>query len=279
MKKIIIFGAGATGRRLFDILSNDSNINILCFVDNDAAKWGTSYNKTKICSPEILKEIEFDTLYYGTHLGYEQIEHQLSDLGIYQNKINKDYICTIYNARRIFVSTYANHFLNNVSGSIAEVGVYQGDFAKYLNNVFSDNDLYLFDTFEGFDEKDFAFESDESLTSAEYFKQVTVNNVLNAMPNPEKCIIKQGYFPETAAGIEQSFLFVSLDADLYKPTFEGLKYFYPRLVNNGCILVHDYYTPAYPNVKKAVSAFEKEFKLNLIKIPIGDDLSIAIIKK
>jgi O-methyltransferase len=41
---------------------------------------------------------------------------------------------------------------NNVLGSTAEVGVYRGDFAKYINLLFSDRKLYLFDTFEGFPE-------------------------------------------------------------------------------------------------------------------------------
>lgn len=40
-------------------------------------------------------------------------------------------------------------------------------------------------------------------------------------------------------GIEDSFCFVSLDMDLYKPTYEGLHYFYPRLNHGGYIFIHD----------------------------------------
>jgi O-methyltransferase len=36
-------------------------------------------------------------------------------------------------------------------GAVAEVGVYRGEFASYLDAVFADRTLYLFDTFEGFD--------------------------------------------------------------------------------------------------------------------------------
>ena len=43
----------------------------------------------------------------------------------------------------------------NVPGAIAEVGVYRGEFAAVLNQLFSDRALYLFDTFEGFSENDF----------------------------------------------------------------------------------------------------------------------------
>src|ERR1041385_1300392 len=40
---------------------------------------------------------------------------------------------------------------NNLQGDVAEVGVYKGEFAKRLNQLFPAKKLYLFDTFEGFD--------------------------------------------------------------------------------------------------------------------------------
>ena len=39
----------------------------------------------------------------------------------------------------------------NVQGSVAELGVYQGEFSKYINQVFSQRKLFLFDTFKGFE--------------------------------------------------------------------------------------------------------------------------------
>lgn len=35
---------------------------------------------------------------------------------------------------------------NNVQGNVAELGAYKGEFAKRLNQLFSDRKLYLFDT-------------------------------------------------------------------------------------------------------------------------------------
>ena len=45
---------------------------------------------------------------------------------------------------------------------------------------------------------------------------------------------------------DEKFAFVSLDLDLYKPTFEGLRFFYPKMIKGGCVLIHDYFTPSYP---------------------------------
>src|SRR4026209_189 len=43
---------------------------------------------------------------------------------------------------------------NNIPGSVAELGVYKGKFAPYINQYFPGRKLFLFDTFKGFDEKD-----------------------------------------------------------------------------------------------------------------------------
>ena len=47
------------------------------------------------------------------------------------------------------------------------------------------------------------------------------------------CLFKKGYFPESAHGIDEKFAFVSLDLDLYKPTLEGLRFFYPKMIKGG----------------------------------------------
>jgi O-methyltransferase len=49
-------------------------------------------------------------------------------------------------------------YANNIKGNVAELGVFRGDFAKFINMSFPDRKLYLFDTFEGFDKKDIEVE-------------------------------------------------------------------------------------------------------------------------
>ncbi|WP_394986379.1 TylF/MycF/NovP-related O-methyltransferase, partial [uncultured Helicobacter sp.] len=166
-----------------------------------------------------------------------------------------------------------------IEGDVAEVGVFQGDFAKHMNALFADKTLYLFDTFEGFDKRDL---DSESRDVTEYFSEghlgdTSIELVMSKMPNPSKVIIKKGYFPETAAGLEnERFCFVNLDPDLYEPILAGLEFFYPRLSRGGVILIHDYFNSAYPGSKRAVDEFCT--KHNIFAIPIGDDISIAVCK-
>ena len=118
-------------------------------------------------------------------------------------------------------------------GAVAELGVFRGDFAKEINKVFCNNKLYLFDTFEGFAESDCDIELEKEYAQKKrtgYFANTTEQLVLDKMKYPEQCCICKGFFPESAKGVEDEFLFVNLDADLYAPTSAGLEYFYPRMV-------------------------------------------------
>jgi O-methyltransferase len=62
------------------------------------------------------------------------------------------------------------------------------------------------------------------------FSRTNVELVLHKMKYKENCIIKKGFFPETAKGLEDTFAFVSIDADLYEPIYNGLIYLYMILL-------------------------------------------------
>ena len=115
------------------------------------------------------------------------------------------------------------------------------------------------------------------LARGDYFRETSVELVLSKMPRPEQVVICQGYVPESFAGIEDRFCFVNLDMDLYKPTLEALRWFYPRMNPGGGILIHDYFdTYTFPNLKKGVIEFAEETGAQTF--PIGDDLSIFVVK-
>lgn len=167
---------------------------------------------------------------------------------------------------------------NNVAGSVAELGVYKGEFSKYINRLFPDRTFYLFDTFEGFDQKDVAVDVANSHSSGtQDFSQTSVESVLAKMQHRDKCVVKQGWFPESLGGLEDRFAFVSLDADLYKPIYEGLEYFYPRLNRGGYIFVHDYNNGEYEGARKAVREFCKQH--NIGYTPMTDSWGTAVIAK
>lgn len=278
-KRVVIFGAGTAGRRIYDMTKDHADI--LCFVDNDPEKWGKNYKGCEILNPEILNDYEtYDLVVIGTLIGLQDLQEQLEAMGVLPSKINKTYAEVSVSARVQFVERFSELAeLNHIMGSVAEAGVFRGEYAKEINRVFPDRNCYLFDTFTGFDEKDIGLEKESSMVKeGSYMRSTSEELVLSRMPYPDKIIIKKGYFPDTAVGIEDSFAFVNLDMDLYQPTLSGLKFFYPKMEFGGVILIHDYFSEGYPNVKNAVAAFESELGVPLKKMPIGDDFSLAIIK-
>jgi len=168
--------------------------------------------------------------------------------------------------------------LRKIEGDVAELGVYKGKFARYLNQYFPDRKLYLFDTFQGFDQRDIIAENDKAFSSADQdFSKTSVASVLSRMPFPQNCIPIKGYFPASATGIDANFVFVSLDADLFEPIYQGLVFFYPRLAKGGYIFVHDFNNESYPGARKAVEQFCYEQGVNFIPIP--DSAGSAVIAK
>ncbi len=167
---------------------------------------------------------------------------------------------------------------NNVNGNIAELGVYKGDFAKRINQLFPTKKLYLFDTFEGFDQKDIIIEKQKSFSNGKQdFSNTSAELVLSKMKYRENCIVKKGFFPDSAKGVDDKFCFVSIDADLYEPILSGLQFFYPKLEQGGYIFVHDFNNDLYKGAKKAVLEFCAVNNINYLPIP--DSGGTAIITK
>lgn len=170
----------------------------------------------------------------------------------------------------------------SISGEVAEFGVARGDFARVINALFPERKLYLFDTFDSFNERDMQYEEKHSYAlelrpASLRYKNIDVREVLSRMRYPENCIVRQGYFPSTAEGLEELFCFVSIDCDLYQPIYAGLQYFYPRLTEGGCIFVHDYLSKYYRGVRPALRKYADEHGIRYAVLP--DNAGTAVILK
>ena len=89
--------------------------------------------------------------------------------------------------------------------------------------------------------------------------------------------VKQGFFPDSLDGLEDTFQFVSIDVDFEESIYNALCYFYPRMIDGGYIFVHDYNSDLR-GVEKAVDRFETENGM-LKKMPICDANGTLVILK
>ena len=214
----------------------------------------------------------------ATQPGLEDVKRFLHENGFSDGEIITHYVTFALDARRIFLQK-----LSEVQASVAlavcvaEAGVFAGDFAKWINRYYPNRRLFLFDTFEGFDARDISKEKGLSNAKEGDYSKTSIDVVMGKMTNPDKVIIKKGYFPDTVEGIEgRRFCFVNLDLDLYLPTYNGLNFFKEKMSPGGVILIHDYFGDTFEGPQKAVDRFVNEND-GLAKYPIGDGLSIMIV--
>ena len=172
----------------------------------------------------------------------------------------------------------------NIEGSVAEFGVFRGVFSALINKKMPDRKLFLFDTFEGFDNEEAKKEA-ELGRSDEVFEyahqQTSAERALSIIPYPERVVLCKGYFPKsvTQEAENEKYAFVSIDVDFEDSIYEGLKFFYPRLNAGGYIFLHDFNSAYLSGVKKAVQRYEEEFRLVMHKVPIADRAGTLIIVK
>lgn len=161
----------------------------------------------------------------------------------------------------------------NIAGSFAEVGVYQGATSLFMHTQSPHRTLFLFDTFEGFPRQDMEHGLDER------FKDTSVAAVGNLLGNSPVLQFRPGYFPETTIGLEDhKFALVMLDVDMYRPSLEVFRFFYPRLVRGGYFFMHDYNSlESERAVSRAADEFMSDKPELLMEIP--DYFGSALFRK
>jgi len=166
---------------------------------------------------------------------------------------------------------------DQLKGDIVELGVYKGDtagliaqFARRLSRV-----AYLLDTYDGFDDRDLD-KSEQNLSGR--FGETSLDYVKERVGTDNTVFVK-GYFPETANQLPEDgrYCLVHIDTDLYAPILAGLEYFYPRMVEGGFLVIHDYMSLCWEGAIKAVDEFFTD-KPEYI-IPVPDLAGTVIVRK
>ena len=282
METVVILGAGQMGRAARNLL-NMNNMELVAIGDNNPQKWDYGAEIQILPIAEALMA-DPDCALIGV-LDDEragQLKRQARECGYQGRILALSDVYTMFDVRGATFRRIADRVeATNVPGSMAELGTYRGDFAWQLNMRFPERTLYLFDTFDGFDARDISTEREKSSAKADAhdFGNTREADVLARMPFEEKVVIRKGFFPETAQGLEKErYAVVSLDVDLYAPTFAGLEYFYPKLNEGGAIVLHDYNSLRFEGVRRAVADYERKYgRLDLI--PLSDLHGTAIIVK
>lgn len=276
MKKVICFGAAGGGKRLYHLISE--RYDIVAFADNDVKKWGKKLFDVPIFSPETCFKMNPDLIVITSAPGLDSIRLQLINNGIEEDRIITSYVEQPLISRKEFLFNLSLLQRSvDIEVEVAEAGVFQGDFAECINRCYPNRKLHLFDTFEGFVDRDIKNEREMSQAKQGDYSNTTVEVVKEKMLYPQNVIIHKGYFPETAKDVNSRFCFVNLDLDLYEPTYQGLRFFSDKVIHGGVILVHDYFADNFKGPKEAVDKFIRESEGKYYIYPIGDGISVMVV--
>lgn len=290
MKTVVLYGAGEFTKRF---LCQPTNEYIVAAIVDRNWENIRSLMGHLVIAPSLIVNYDFDyviisldDLKMGNDVHIFQIYDSLVKIGIPDEKIllqsfkSQEYHINRY-PRMVYVRELSELMRErNIRGSVAECGVYRGWFSAMINEFFSEESLYLFDTFSGFDTRDVESDLSPAIKAIkegkfDHFNRTSEEIVKLRCPYRERLIFKKGYVPDTFEGVRDCFCFVNLDMDLYVPQLAALRFFAPRMVEGGVILVHDYYNNIFPGTRKAVQELAAE--QSLILHPIGDGLSIALL--
>jgi ADP-heptose:LPS heptosyltransferase len=193
----------------------------------------------------------------------EKKENDLVDnifLDLYNNIKTK----TCLNKEKCYnLYTLANR-VKNLSGDIAEVGVYKGGSAKILAEIINGKPIHLFDTFTGIPSTNL---NNNEKELKDRFNDVSLKEVKSYLKEYSNIIYHVGLFENTFSNLKkEEFCFIFVDADTYFSTLQACEEFYPRLIEGGIMIFDDYKYKECPGVSKAIAKFfkEKKEKINIL---------------
>jgi hypothetical protein len=173
-------------------------------------------------------------------------------------------------------------------GEWVQVGVWKGGGALFFRALMEDwqltSNLYLFDTFDGCRASTLSHPEDKVFTETLNLKDMTASYEDAAESLLERFGLRSNVFfckgdirDQNEFDVPEKISFLHLDVDFYEPTYSALNIFYDRVIENGVILIDDYYLDLV-NCKQAVDSFIYERKLN-DKIEIRKFSSFSVMIK
>lgn len=146
------------------------------------------------------------------------------------------------------------------TGDVCEVGCWRGlstyQIAYHIETTQKQAVFHVFDSFQGLSEitsVDTAVGASQDRESVRRHFACSLETVEENLSEFDFIRYYQGWIPDRFHEVEdRGFAFVHIDVDLYKPTYDSFRFFYPRLVKQGVMVFDDYGSTFFPGAKRAI---------------------------
>ena len=192
------------------------------------------------------------------------------------NKFRKLSPHNFYSEERKYTLRGFMRFTAHIPGDLAECGCYVGVSAWFMAKEAPDREFFLFDSFEGLSTPD---SEDSTLQGVQEWRvgdlKTTEDVLRKNLAEFSHIHVLKGWIPERFPEIaERQFRLVHIDVDLYQPTLDSLKFFYPRLSPGGVIVMDDYGFLTCPGATKAAHEFMADKPEYILHLPTGQGIII-----
>jgi hypothetical protein len=182
-------------------------------------------------------------------------------------------------AERKFAIRELVRSLADIPGDTVECGAYYGATSYFICRERPQGKHHVFDSFQGLSDPERA-DRPLDITAAAWragdlaapLEAVKAN--LAEFPH---VAYYPGWIPDRFEEVrDRQFCFVHIDVDLYRPTLDSLRFFYPRVARRGMIVCDDYGYINCPGAKQACDEFVAGIPERLIHLPSGQGLIIKM---
>jgi O-methyltransferase len=208
--------------------------------------------------------------------------YKMSEFGrmyLYDEKFIEEYERTFdadnyHSLDRKYMLDQLLKLVREVPGNTAECGAYKGASSYFIcRRTAGQGRLHrVFDSFAGLssvDPVDGTYWKSGALAASEHL----VRRNLADFPF---VTYHKGWIPECFGGCEdETYAFVHIDVDLYRPTLDSLQFFYDKMESGGVLLCDDSgFALTCPGARKAMDEFFCDKPEPVIEVPTGQSFII-----
>lgn len=175
------------------------------------------------------------------------------------------------------VNQWAAFYAKQLRGDFVECGVYRGGLSMsnmvYIDfKSMTDRKYYLFDTFCGLDSE---FSTQKELDLYKDVYKETYDFVVDSFKDWQNVVIVRGAVPKTLTQVDiKEVAFLHIDMNCVLPEVEAIKFFWPKLVAGGIVIMDDYAHIGHELQKKAMDKFASSQGLKILSLPTGQGILI-----
>ena len=207
--------------------------------------------------------------------GFEPIFHTALEKSKWEPANVKSY------KARMYQMVQALLFTDNLAGATAEAGCLYGT-SSYIILSYSRDTHYIYDSMQGLSKPNNLDYNELSKEKMDRLSKKTKRNnfltrVEDTLSDFKHFMIGVGWIPDCFNKQRHDFFrFVHIDVDLYEPTYESIKHFYPRLIKGGVIVCDDYGFKSWLGAKAGIEAYCKPRGIPVISTVAGNAIIIKM---